>query len=61
MIGPELYDHTALVLNTCTDELILQCPGRRTKIGYCWIDLTVGKKAVIQENRAPQGAPRPIV
>ena len=61
MIGPELYGHTALVLNKYRDELILQYPGRRTEIECRWITLTHGNKAAIQENRAPGGVLRPIV
>ena len=61
MIGPELYDHTALVLNKYRDELILQYPGPRTGIECRWITLTHGNKAVIREKRAPRGEPRPIV
>ena len=61
MIGPELYVHTALVLNKYRDELILQYPGRQTEIECCWIILTHGNKAVIQEIRARRGEPRPIV
>ena len=62
MIGPDLYDHTALVLNKYEDELSVQLPGRRPGIELlCWRDLTAGNKAVVQENRPPRGEPRPIV
>ena len=61
MIGPDLYDHTALVLNKYRDQLSAQYPGRRTEIEYSWLELTAGDKAVIQENWPPRGEPRPIV
>ena len=61
MIGPELYDHTALVLNKYRDELSVQYPGRRTEIESSWRELTAGNKAVIRENRPLRGQPRPIV
>ena len=61
MIGPELYDHTALVLNKYRDELSAQYPGRRTEIEFSWRELTAGNQAVIQENRPLRGQPRPIV
>ena len=61
MIGPDLYDHTALVLNKYEDELSVQSPGRRPAVELCWRDLIAGNEAVVQENRPPRGAPRPIV
>ena len=61
MIGPELYDHTALVLNKYRDELSAQCPGRRTEIEFSWRELTAENKAVVRENWPPRGEPRPIV
>ena len=61
MIGPELYDHTALVLNKYGDELRVQFPMRRPEIQEYWRELTADNKAVIQENRPPRGDPRPIV
>lgn len=61
MIGPELYDHTALVLNKYRDGISVKRPGRRTETEYSWRELTAGNKAVIRENRPPRGEPRPIV
>ena len=61
MIGPELYDHTALVLNKYEDGLTVQDPMRRPEIQGCWRELTDHNRAVIQENRPPRGEPRPIV
>ena len=60
MIGSDLYDHTALVLNKYRDELSVQHPERRTEIRESWLELTAGE-AVIRENRPPRGDPCPIV
>lgn len=61
MIGPKLYDHTALVLNKYEDELSALFPMRRPDIQRCWGELTADNKAVIRENGPPRGDPRPIV
>ena len=59
MIGQELYDHTALVLNKYQNGLRAEL--RRLEIQRYWQELTAGNRAVIQENGLPRGNPRPIV
>ena len=61
MIGPQLYDHTALVLNKIRDDLRIRFPLRRTDIlNHC--QEFVDGKAIIQYNeKQPLGDPRPIV
>ncbi len=61
MIGSELYDHTALVLNKYRDELRAEFPMRQPEMEAHWGELTADNRAVIRENRAPRGEPRPIV
>lgn len=61
MIGQDLYDHTALVLNKYGDEPGAQSATRRREILEHWRELTAGNKAMISENRPPRGDPRPIV
>ncbi len=59
MIGPKLYDHTALVLNKIIDNLRVQFPKRRPDIEECW--QTLSNKAVIEENGPPRGEPGRIL
>ena len=60
IIRPELCTYCSRS-NKYRDELILQYPGRRTEIECRWITLTHSNNAVMQENEAPRGEPRPIV
>lgn len=60
MIGQELYDHTALVLNKCGDELF-QRYNTKQQIHEYWGERTANNNAAICENRPPRGNPRPII
>lgn len=58
MIGQELYDHTALVLNKCGGESDVH---NKEQIRKYWEELTANNETVIRENMPPRGNPRPII
>ena len=60
MIGQELYDHTALVLNKCGGGLGIHYI-RKLQIGEYWGEFTTNNNAMILENPPPRGNPRPII
>ena len=60
MIGRELYDHTALVLNKCGGGLDIHYTAKR-QIGEYWGEFTANSNAMICENPPPRGNPRPII
>ena len=61
MIGPVLYDHTAVVLNKYEDEIRAQFSWPGQIIENCWRELTTGNETVVQGNKPPRGEPGPIV